>query len=134
MILNVNAQIINNSDKEYWNNLIEAIIKIESKGNVNAISLDKSCVGILQIKKVVVDDCNEYLKTKKYCLNDRYNKEKSIEMFILIQKRYNKKRDIDEAIKIWNGGCGYKKSKRIKEINIYHNKVIIEYNKIKGKN
>ena len=98
-----------------WNKVVEAIIYVESKGNDNAVSKDGTCVGPMQIKKIVVDDCNEYCKiigsNKRFTYNDRFNREKSIEMFILIQKRYNKSNDIEKAIRIWNGGCNYKKEK-----------------------
>lgn len=133
--LNVNCTT-SNSTKFDWTNVINAIIHIESKGDENAVSKCGNCVGIMQIKKIVVDDCNEYLKMtkskKRFTYNDRYNKEKSMEMFILIQKRYNKQNNVEEAIKIWNGGCGYKKSpKMLKQSSEYYNKVIAVLNKQK---
>ena len=116
--------------------LISAIMYVESKNVENSISNDGTCVGIMQIKKIVVDDCNEYLKMKKnkkrYTYNDRLNKEKSIEMFYLIQERYkNYKRsrcdsDIEHMIRVWNGGCNYKKNKTqdyyLKVMKIYNMK------------
>lgn len=117
-----------------WSNVIDAIIHIESKGNENAISKCGNCVGIMQIKKIVVDDCNEYLKMKKsnkrYTYQDRYNKKKSIEMFLLIQARYNKKNNVEEGIKIWNGGCRYRTNpKLVKQSNEYYKKVMKIYEK-----
>jgi hypothetical protein len=35
--------------------------------------------------------------------------QKSKEMFVLIQMRYNKTNDVEKAARIWNGGCGYSK-------------------------
>lgn len=117
-----------------WTNVINAIIQVESKGDENAVSKCGNCVGIMQIKRVVVDDCNEYLKmmksNKRYTYQDRYNKQKSIEMFLLIQKRYNKTNSIEEGIKIWNGGCGYKQNpKLLKQSTEYYYKVMSEYKK-----
>lgn len=117
------------------NRLIKAIIQIESKGNTKAISKDGQCVGILQIKKIVVDDCNEFMRVKKskkrFNYQDRFNKEKSIEMFLLIQEKYknfNRKKSktsVEHAIRLWNGGCGY----NIKSTQKYYEKVLKLYKK-----
>lgn len=129
-----NNTVKNNFD---WSRVINAIIQVESKGNEKAVSKCGNCIGVMQIKKIVVDDCNEYLKMKKnkkrYFYNDRYNKEKSKEMFLLMQERYNKNNNIEYAIKMWNGGCNYKKNTKChKRVNEYYNKVMKEYNKIKS--
>lgn len=116
-------------------NLIKAIISVESSGNAKAISQDGQCVGILQIKKIVVDDCNEFLRMKKskkrFSYEDRFNKDKSIQMFLLIQERYKNfnrhksKSSVEHAIRLWNGGCGY----NIKSTQKYYNKVLKLYKK-----
>lgn len=134
---NRNTLITMTDDNIQYDQLIKALISIESKGNPNAISRDGSCVGILQIKKIVVKDCNEYLKMKgikkKYSYNDRFNADKSIEMFYLVQeryknyKRYRSKSQIEHAIRLWNGGCNYS----LKKTQNYFKKVINEYNKLK---
>ncbi len=101
--------------QDTWNEVIEAIIEIESNGNPNAVSKCGNCIGAMQIKKIVVDDCNEYLKMKKskrrFTYEDRLSIQKSKEMFYLIQERYNKTKNVEEAVRIWNGGCCYKKEK-----------------------
>lgn len=112
-----------------WSKVMDAIIKVESNGNPNAVSKDGKCVGAMQIKKIVVDDCNEYLKrlknNKQYTYNDRYDVQKSKEMFLLIQKRYNTKNDLEEGIKIWNMGCNYKSKKQyVINAEIYYQKVL----------
>lgn len=126
-----------NVEKNNMEKLIKAIIRVESNGNIAAVSSDGECVGVLQIKKIVVDDCNEYLKMKgidkKFTYNDRLSKEKSIEMFYLIQERYKNfkrfksKSDIEHAIRLWNGGCNYSRDKT----DLYFKKVMNEYNSIK---
>lgn len=103
-----------NAKKTYnWNKVINAIIQVESKGNANARS--KDCVGVMQIRPLLVRDVNEYLKmkgsSKRYTLNDRLNVEKSKEMFILYQKRYNPTNNVDKAIRMWNGGPHYSEAK-----------------------
>ena len=121
------------------NLLIESLITIESNGIENAVSKDSNCIGVLQIKKIIVDDCNEYLLSKgikkQFNYDDRYNKEKSIEMFHLIQERYRNykthrsKTHIEHMIRLWNGGCGY----NIKSTQDYYNKVMVVYTKKQGK-
>jgi len=122
--LAVNAQ--KKSESYDWNKVINAIAMVESKGNASAKS--KDCVGLLQIRPVLVNDCNEYLKLKKgnkrYTLKDRLNPNKSKEMFILYQKRYNPTNNIEKAIRLWNGGCGYSKAKT----EDYYRKVMKYYN------
>ena len=109
-----------------WTKVMDAIIKVESKGNASAKS--KDCVGVLQIRPILVQDVNEYLQRKKskkhYSLKDRFNPTKSKEMFILYQKRYNPTNDIEKAIRLWNGGCGYSVVKTEK----YYQKVMKHYN------
>lgn len=92
-----------------WSKVINAIVQVESGGNPNAKS--KDCVGILQIRPVLVRDVNEYLgikgSKKRYTYDDRYNVDKSKEMFILYQERYNKTNNVERAIRLWNGGPKY---------------------------
>lgn len=105
-----------------WERVINAIIKVESGGNPKAQS--KDCVGVLQIRPILVHDVNEYLKLKKsnkhFTLNDRFNVNKSKEMFVLYQERYNPTNNVEKAIRLWNGGCGYSLSKTEK----YYRKVL----------
>ncbi len=122
-MITANAQKKNEYD---WNKVINAIIQVESKGNASAKS--KDCVGILQIRPILVKDVNEYLKMKKskkrYTLGDRYSAEKSKEMFILYQKRYNPTNNVEKAIRLWNGGIGYSVAKTqnyLKRVMKYYN-------------
>lgn len=124
---NSKVQVTTKSSNEFnWLPVINAIMEVESKGNPNAVSKDGKCVGILQIQKIVVDDCNEYLQfylkqpNRKFAYDDRYDVNKSIEMFILIQKRYNKNNDIEKAIRLWNGGTKYS----ITKTQNYYDKVM----------
>lgn len=109
-VLTANAQ----EKKAYdWTRVINAIIQVESKGNAKAVS--KDCVGVMQIRPILVRDVNEYLKmkgsSKRYTLNDRFSPEKSKEMFILYQKRYNPTNNEEKAIRLWNGGSKYSVAK-----------------------
>ena len=107
---------------EKWERVMNAIIAVESEGNTKAQS--KDCVGVLQIRPILVHDVNEYLKIKKsnkrFTLNDRFSVSKSKEMFVLCQERYNPTNNVEKAIRLWNGGCGYSLSKTEK----YYRKVL----------
>ena len=124
-VLAANAQ---EEKKEYdWTRVINAIIQVESKGNAKAHNPNGDCCGILQITRVLVRDVNEYLKikgsSKRYTLADRYNVQKSKEMFILYQERHNPGHNVEKAIRMWNGGPGYKK----KSTERYYRKVMSHY-------
>lgn len=106
--------------------LITAIATVESQLNEKAVS--KDCVGYLQIRPIVVQECNNILKqrnsAKRYTLSDRLNKKKSIEMFYLIQEKFNPSYNVEKALCIWNAGP-YSKKKPTK----YVEKVMKEYKK-----
>lgn len=104
--------------------VVNAIIKVESGGNPRVHNPKDDCAGILQITPVCVKQCNIWLKLekskKRYTLKDRYDKEKSLEMFYMYQAHYNPSNDVERAIRIWNGGPGYKK----RSTQRYYNKVM----------
>ena len=113
-----------------YNRLITAIGTVESGLNDKA----KSGVhaGFLQISKVCVTECNRINKLKnvstRYTLQDRFNHQKSIEMFWIIQKFYNPKLDIDYMVLLWNeGNSAMKKPKRKTK---YYQKVMKIYNSL----
>ena len=114
-----------------WTRVINAIIQVESKGNAKAHNPNGDCCGILQITRVLVRDVNEYLKikgsSKRYTLADRYNVQKSKEMFILYQERHNPGHNVEKAIRMWNGGPYYYKGKAGKTDG-YYRKVMKYYN------
>ena len=112
-----------------WSRVIDAIAKVESKGNPKAHNPIGDCAGILQITPGLVKQCNTWLKVKKskkrYTLRDRYNVSKSKEMFEMYQHYLNPSNDVEKAIRIWNGGPGYSVSKT----NGYLKKVMKYYKK-----
>jgi hypothetical protein len=110
--------------------LLEAMIIVESNGNDSCIgdrNLGRPSVGCLQIRPIMVREVNRILRKqkikKKYTLNDRYSRKKSIEMFY-IWKDYHHSEDSDEVIaRCWNGGPkGWKK----KSTRYYWIKVVKE--------
>ena len=94
-----------------WNPVINAIIQVESGGNPRAVS-GPSC-GVMQITPICVKECNLILEKRKskkrYTLNDRFDVQKSKEMFLLIQSYFNRSNDVEHAIRSWNGGQHYSK-------------------------
>ena len=111
-----------NSEQFDWTPVMEAIILVESEGNPNAVS--GNSVGAMQITPILVRECNNILQSrgsdKRYTLADRYNVEKSKEMFLLIQSEYNKQNNVEKAIRSWNGGPRYS----IRATNGYYQKVL----------
>lgn len=111
-----------NDDAAYWNDVMDAIIQVESGGNSKAVN--GKYVGAMQIGPICVKDCNIILQSrninKRYTLADRYSVEKSKEMFLLIQSRYNPSKNIEKGIRIWNGGCNY----RTASTNGYYRRVM----------
>ena len=114
--------------KQDLNRLITAIATVESELNEKAVSGD--CAGYLQIRPILVKECNDILKKKdskkRYTLNDRFSKKKSIEMFYLIQEKFNPSHNIERALWVWNAGPYAKKRPAG-----YINKVMKEYRKIR---
>lgn len=109
-----------------WEKLVKAISLIESQHNEKLTSKCGRYVGILQISKITVDECNRILGEKRFNYNHRYNKKHSIEMFYIIQNYYNPNNSIEKAIRIWNGGPNYSKQKTDK----YYKNVLKAYNEL----
>ena len=87
--------------------ILSAIIYVESKGNPQAYAPGEDAVGILQIRKCMVDDVNRILKRKKspirYNYTDRWNISKSYKMFDIYCNHYGLTTAEDIA-RGWNGG------------------------------
>lgn len=117
-----------NAEKADYKRLFNAIARIESKHNAKLVSKGGKHVGILQMSKISVDECNRIIGKKKYHYNDRYDAKKSEEMFMVIQSFHNKTNDVERAIRLWNGGPKASKKKTEK----YYQKVIKVYNQLKS--
>lgn len=105
------------------NNLIDAIIYVESRGDTLAHNISENAVGCLQIRPIMVREVNRLLAKndilKVYTLEDRWNKAKSIQMFNVIKDNTINPTN-EKLARNWNGGPnGYKKPSTIK----YWNKV-----------
>ena len=113
-----------------YGRLITAIGTVESK--LNDKTVNGVHAGFLQISKVTVAECNRINKIKKvskrYTLQDRFNRQKSIEIFYTIQGFYNPSGDLHYGILLWNEGCSAMKKPKRK--TSYYNKVMNVYNKL----
>lgn len=112
-----------------YDRLIKAVAQVESGGNPKAVSPKGNYVGYLQLSKVAVDGCNKIIGEKKYSYKDRYDKDKSIEMFYIIQQKYNPNNDIILALRIWKEGISALKKKR--QVTPYVKKVLGIYDKLR---
>jgi soluble lytic murein transglycosylase-like protein len=110
---------VSNAPALVADNLIDAVIHVESRGDINAHNVGEDAVGVLQIRPIMVQEVNRVLGFDKYTLIDRWDKQKSIEMFNVI--RQNTPNPTNEKVaRNWNGGPnGYKKQSTLK----YWNKV-----------
>jgi hypothetical protein len=88
--------------------LIEALILVESGGNDSAYCKKEEAVGCLQIRPIMLKECNRVLElqnsNKRYKLRDRWSREKSIEIFHIINQFHNKEATHEEIARFWNGG------------------------------
>jgi hypothetical protein len=128
MIMAVPA-MAQSQEKQKWERVMNAIIQVESEGNPKAHNPNGDCAGILQIVPILVKECNNILAKQKskrrYTNADRYNAQKSKEMFILLQEHFNPEHNVEKAIKQWN--CGfYTKDWKSKSIG-YYKKVMKHY-------
>ena len=108
--------------------LVSALIHVESRGNDSAIGdrhlVGAEAVGALQIRPIMVREVNRILKIqksdKRFKLSDRYDREKTIEMFMIWKNFHHSDSDFETIARNWNGGPrGYQKSRTLK----YWNKV-----------
>ena len=100
--------------------IIKIVIHLESRGNETAHNLREDAVGVLQIRQIMVRELNRIAKYEKYSLEDRWNPEMSIMMFIDFQNKYNPNWDEEMACRLWNGGGkGMQKESTIGYYNNY---------------
>ena len=108
--------------------LLDALIFVESRGNDSAIGdrhlVGNEAVGALQIRPIMVREVNRICKRigshQRFALKDRFDREKSIHMFMIWKEFHHKDSSPEKVARNWNGGPkGYKKDRTIK----YWNKI-----------
>ena len=87
--------------------ILNAIVQVESGGDPTAHAKGEDAVGILQIRKCMVDDVNRILTrqgiSKRFTYMDRWDIIKSYEMFNMFCDYYGLT-TAEEMARCWNGG------------------------------
>lgn len=117
-----------------YEHLINAMIQVESLGN-DSVHGDQSipggdAVGALQIRPIMIREVNRILKIQhsdtRYHKDDRYIREKTVEMFTIWKDFHHPDGDFEKIARNWNGGPkGYLNNRTVK----YWVKVQKELNK-----
>lgn len=104
--------------------LLSAIMAVESSYDSLAYNPSEKAAGILQIRPIMVKEVNRILGDEVYSLEDRWNVEKSKEMFMVFSEYHSPDWDLETVIRNWNGGDkGYRKKSTLP----YYHKVLSEY-------
>ena len=91
-----------------------SIMEEESQYKIDAINHKENAVGVLQIRPIMVREVNEIIGENRYSNEDRFDLNKSVEMFVIYQNHFNPEWDLVRAARLWNGGCnGMKKNSTI---------------------
>ena len=105
--LNYRYQMFDSEPGTTFIDILNAIIQVESRGNPKAHAKGEDAVGILQIRKCMVDDVNRILKKRgsslRYTYSDRWDENKSKEMFDIFCTYYGLT-SAEEMARCWNGG------------------------------
>jgi hypothetical protein len=104
--------------------LWEAVCRVESNGNPLAVGDGGRAAGIAQIWAITVRDVNRFAGTK-FTLNDRFDAEKSRQIFRLYTEHYGKGKSDEVKARIWNGGPNAMKAtgKKLANLNAYWAKI-----------
>jgi len=92
--------------------LINALINVESRGNDSAVGdkhlVGNEAIGALQIRPIMVREVNRILKIKKsdkrFKMSDRWDREKTIEMFLIWKNFHHSDDNFETVARNWNGG------------------------------
>jgi hypothetical protein len=88
--------------------LVRALIQVESSGRDNAHNISEDAVGCLQIRPIMVREVNRILRkqggTFRFELEDRWDREKSLEMFHIWREYHHSDSDDETTARSWNGG------------------------------
>ena len=94
-----------------WDDFVNDVIYVESKGNDSAYCAKEKAIGCLQIRPIMIDEINRIQKKVTYKHTDAWDRAKSIEIFNAIAKKESYKK----IARKWNGGFyGDKKTSTLK--------------------
>ena len=107
VIVGLNMSFTISNENDVWK-VLNAMIKVESKGNDLAYCAKENAVGCLQIRPIMVKEINRILirqkKSIRYTLEDRWSRKKSIEMFFIWKNYHHKNSSLEKIARNWNGG------------------------------
>lgn len=88
--------------------LVNALMWVESRCDTSAYCKREDAVGVLQIRPIMVKEVNRILRLQKsshiFTLEDRWSREKSIEMFNVVASYYHETSSYEKIARCWNGG------------------------------
>ena len=88
--------------------LISALVRVESNGDTLAVNPVTGASGPLQILPILIDDVNRIANIKDmdkhFTKSDVWSLEKSREMFIIYTEFYSKNSSYEVISRRWNGG------------------------------
>jgi hypothetical protein len=108
--------------EQEWCDMITAIAWQESRWQDDAQGSGND-VGYLQITPIYVAEANRIIGYEHFTLDDRYDRQKSIDMFNTVQAYYNPTRDLHLALKIHNPGAPL----------YYHKQIMNKYKELQAK-
>ena len=100
--------------------LLNALIFVESRGNDSAVGdrhlVGNEAIGALQIRPIMVREVNRICKIigshQRFTLKDRFDRDKSIHMFMIWKEFHHRDSSPEKIARNWNGGPkGYKVSR-----------------------
>ena len=101
--------------------VIQAIILLESGGDPLAVNKAEGAYGILQIRKIYVEDVNRIAGTT-FTHEDAFNEEKAMKMFVIynlhyiraLERREGRKATWEDVVRMHNGGPdGYRQEETL---------------------
>lgn len=88
--------------------LINALMWVESRCDTSAYCKREDAVGVLQIRPIMVKEVNRILRLQGsshiFTLEDRWSKDKSIDMFNVVANYYHETSSYEKIARCWNGG------------------------------
>jgi hypothetical protein len=97
-----------------WDDFVNAVIYVESRGCDDAYNIEEQAAGCLQIRPIMVREVNRTLRKWnapfRYTLDDRWDRQKSIEMFEIMAEQIPCCEDqefmefAEVVARKWNGG------------------------------
>ena len=113
-------QTVNSASTDTWPIFIDALIWVESRGDDNAVGKNDDG-GCLQITPVYIAEANRIIGTAGYYkIKDRFCREKSIEIFSVVNAFHNPEKNMTKALRLHNPRAGVD----------YHDKVMSKFNEL----